>query len=107
MEADMSDDRDQRIRRRAHEIWEREGRPHGKDAEHWERAVREIDGEAATLQPGGEAPARGTAKTRSRGREQQGGSLPVSGTGAGSASADGKGRSKPGKSAANPKRTGG
>jgi len=40
-------DRDDRIRRRAHEIWEREGRPHGKDAEHWERAQREVDAEAS------------------------------------------------------------
>jgi hypothetical protein len=40
-------DRDDRIRRRAHEIWEREGRPHGKDAEHWEQAQREVDAEAS------------------------------------------------------------
>lgn len=30
------------IRRRAHQIWEREGRPEGKDAEHWERARLEL-----------------------------------------------------------------
>ncbi len=30
------------IRRRAHEIWEREGRPEGKEAEHRERARREL-----------------------------------------------------------------
>ena len=40
-------DRENRIRRRAHEIWEREGRPHGRDAEHWRQAEREIDGEAS------------------------------------------------------------
>ncbi|MDE2182463.1 MAG: DUF2934 domain-containing protein [Alphaproteobacteria bacterium] len=35
---------EERIRRRAHDIWESEGRPQGKHAEHWERARREIVG---------------------------------------------------------------
>lgn len=30
------------VRARAHEIWEREGRPLGREAEHWEQARREI-----------------------------------------------------------------
>ena len=33
-----------RIRRRAHEIWEAEGRPEGRAHEHWLRAQREIIG---------------------------------------------------------------
>jgi hypothetical protein len=37
----MNDNREEEIRRRAHQIWEDEGRPEGKDAEHWERARRE------------------------------------------------------------------
>ena len=37
------DDHDERVRERAHEIWEAEGRPHGRDREHWEQAVRERD----------------------------------------------------------------
>lgn len=32
----------ERIRHRAHEIWEREGRPHGQHDEHWIRAEREV-----------------------------------------------------------------
>ncbi len=32
-----------RIRERAHRIWEEEGRPEGRHREHWERACREID----------------------------------------------------------------
>src|SRR4051812_47062808 len=40
----------ERIRRRAHEIWEREGRPDGRHAEHWAEASQEIEAE------GGEAP---------------------------------------------------
>jgi len=38
----MNANREENIRRRAHQIWEDEGRPEGKDAEHWERAAREI-----------------------------------------------------------------
>ena len=45
----MEHDRDTRIRKRAHEIWEQEGRPDGKEAEHWERAERETS--AADLPP--------------------------------------------------------
>lgn len=30
------------IARRAYEIWEAEGRPHGRDREHWETAAREL-----------------------------------------------------------------
>jgi Protein of unknown function (DUF2934) len=32
----------ERVRRRAHEIWEREGWPHGRALEHWLRAEAEI-----------------------------------------------------------------
>lgn len=35
----------QKIRERAHAIWEQEGRPDGRELEHWERAERELDGE--------------------------------------------------------------
>lgn len=32
------------IAQRAHQIWESEGRPHGRDQDHWQRAEREILG---------------------------------------------------------------
>jgi Protein of unknown function (DUF2934) len=35
--------REERIRQRAYEIWERAGRPHGRDQEHWRQAEAEID----------------------------------------------------------------
>ena len=35
--------REQSIRERAYLIWESEGRPVGKDVEHWWQAEREID----------------------------------------------------------------
>lgn len=41
----MQGDREERIRRRAHEIWEREGRPEGQHDAHWARACAEIDDE--------------------------------------------------------------
>ena len=39
----MTDDRHERIRQRAHEIWEQAGRPEGAHMEHWEQAAAEID----------------------------------------------------------------
>ena len=41
----MLDDRESRIRERAHAIWEAEGRPDGQDEVHWKRAAAEIDAE--------------------------------------------------------------
>ena len=37
------------IRERAYQIWEREGRPHGCEFEHWVRAQVELEAEAQTL----------------------------------------------------------
>ena len=54
----MTTDREQRIREKAYEIWERQGRPEGGHEEHWHQAEREIAEEgrgAATPESGGEA----------------------------------------------------
>ncbi|RWQ55633.1 DUF2934 domain-containing protein [Mesorhizobium sp.] len=40
----MTDDRQERIRRRAHAIWEQAGRPDGAHQQHWDQAAAEIDG---------------------------------------------------------------
>ncbi|TIY01229.1 MAG: DUF2934 domain-containing protein [Mesorhizobium sp.] len=45
-------DREERIRRRAHEIWEREGRPEGREREHWDQAVQEIEAEDSEAERG-------------------------------------------------------
>lgn len=37
--------RAERVQRRAHDIWEREGRPHGRHDEHWAQAEAEVDDE--------------------------------------------------------------
>jgi hypothetical protein len=43
----MTDERaiEDRIRARAHEIWEREGQPEGEDLRHWDEARLEIESE--------------------------------------------------------------
>jgi hypothetical protein len=41
-------DREERIRLIAYAIWEEEGRPDGRDTEHWMRACELVDSEAAT-----------------------------------------------------------
>jgi len=45
-------DREERIRERAHQLWEQEGRPDGRHADHWERAAREVDAEDRSLDAG-------------------------------------------------------
>ena len=35
----MTDDRHERIRQRAHEIWEQAGRPEGAHMDHWDQAA--------------------------------------------------------------------
>ena len=39
----MAGDREGRVRARAHEIWEREGRPTGQEKRHWHQAASEVD----------------------------------------------------------------
>lgn len=39
---DSTPDRNEAIRNRAHEIWESEGHPEGREAEHWARAEAEL-----------------------------------------------------------------
>jgi hypothetical protein len=58
---------EERIRERAYQIWEREGKPHGRDAEHWQQAASEVDAEVAASadadvgEPRTEEPARPAA----------------------------------------------
>jgi hypothetical protein len=37
---------EERVRQRAHEIWEEAGRPDGQHDAHWEQACREIEAES-------------------------------------------------------------
>jgi hypothetical protein len=42
---DITDDREEKIRRRAHQLWEQNGSPEGRETEFWFQAEKEIDGD--------------------------------------------------------------
>ena len=42
---DASPGYDEKVRTRAHQIWERKGKPHGEDQSHWMEAEAEIQAE--------------------------------------------------------------
>jgi Protein of unknown function (DUF2934) len=42
------DDLERRIQQRAYELWENEGRPQGREQNHWQQAEREIVGRGAS-----------------------------------------------------------
>ena len=48
----MSSDMDDTIQARAYQIWESEGRPHGRHHEHWLQAVAEAGAVGADPHPG-------------------------------------------------------
>ena len=55
------------IRERAYAIWEREGKPAGRERQHWEQAAREVLAAADAPKPPQRAkPAKPAAKGRSR-----------------------------------------
>lgn len=47
------DEREEHIRHRAHELWDNEGKPEGREMDFWLRAERELDGKSG--QGGSEA----------------------------------------------------
>ncbi len=51
----MPSDRENRIKERAHAIWERAGRPHGQDQQHWAQAEAEIAEEDRSAKPAGQS----------------------------------------------------
>ena len=71
-------DREHKIRQRAYGIWEEEGHPHGREQEHWHRAMREVEsdapaqpelpniGDAPSLEKADPAPAAKPAAKRSK-----------------------------------------
>lgn len=80
---------DERIRRRAHEIWQREGSPDGRQHVHWEQARHELEAEeeaaapaaldAAAAQPPVPGPVARNAVKAVRGRRKAPGSDEESG----------------------------
>ena len=62
----MTESRNDRVRERAHRIWEEEGSPEGQESQHWEQAEREIEAEdAARMQDSPET----TPKGKGRGKQ--------------------------------------
>lgn len=49
----MQDGTEDDIRRRAYELWEREGRPEGRQNAHWEQARRDVEGGSRHAPAGG------------------------------------------------------
>ena len=64
-------DREERIRIRAHEIWELAGRPLGEDIRHWEQAAAEIDEEDAAAAAGEAGVASPAAEGNDAGSKQE------------------------------------
>jgi hypothetical protein len=74
------DDREERIRSRAYELWEREGRPDGRQAEHWRQATAEVDAEER--ERAGGSGATGAPPSGVSSSLQQSGTAPGGGPGA-------------------------
>ena len=85
----MAGQKDDRIRERAHAIWEREGRPDGREQDHWEQARREVENEESADRSGAGSSgvaARGSETTGGAGRGASGASGLASGLQQGGAS---------------------
>ena len=54
----------EQIKQRAYQLWEQEGRPHGREDAHWQQAEREIRGTQAGS--GGRTPASAGRTSRAR-----------------------------------------
>ena len=62
----MTIDNEAKVRERAYYIWEREGRPHGRELQHWQAALSELTLEANSSNGAGGKSARPRASRKSR-----------------------------------------
>ena len=62
----MTIDNEGKVRERAYYIWEREGRPQGRELQHWQTALRELSSEANSSNGAGGKSARPRASGKSR-----------------------------------------
>jgi hypothetical protein len=60
----MDWNREEEIRKRALRIWEDEGKPEGKDAQHWAQAEQELDAASGGQGAAGAGPAEGSKTER-------------------------------------------
>lgn len=49
----MAENREERVRERAHQIWEQEAKSDGRQDAHWAQAMEEIDAESEGSVPSG------------------------------------------------------
>ncbi|TPK66732.1 DUF2934 domain-containing protein [Mesorhizobium sp. B2-4-19] len=66
----MADDRQDRIRNRAHQIWQEEGQPAGLHERHWHQAAADIDREDAGKPPAAKK-ASGAGKAKAAPKEEK------------------------------------
>lgn len=70
----MADDRQERIRNRAHQIWQEEGQPAGHHERHWRQAAADIDREDAAKPSAAKTPAKkasGAGKAKAAPKEEK------------------------------------
>jgi hypothetical protein len=70
----MADDRQERIRNRAHQIWQEEGQPAGHHERHWHQAAADIDREDAGKPSAAKTPAKkasGAGKAKAAPKEEK------------------------------------
>jgi hypothetical protein len=68
----MTDDRQERIRNRAHQIWLQEGQPAGHHERHWHQAAADVDQQDAAGKSAAKKPtkkAAGAAKAKAAPKE--------------------------------------
>ena len=66
----MSSDKEERIKQRAYQIWEQEGRPHGADLRHWLKAFEEVAAEHASEHKAKDAGAASGRARKTRAKEE-------------------------------------
>ncbi|MBZ9905092.1 DUF2934 domain-containing protein [Mesorhizobium sp. BR115XR7A] len=70
----MTDDRQERIRNRAHQIWQEEGHPAGQHERHWHQAAADVDREDAVKPTVGKKPAKkapGASKAKAAPKQEK------------------------------------
>ena len=87
----MADANHQRIQERAYQIWLREGCPHGRDLDHWNRAEQEVSKEyhSAGAQAQGQSQPRPTEAVHGADSQPRPQSQPKQPAGSGSSRGDG------------------
>jgi len=73
----MSEDREERIRQRAYQLWEADGSPEGRADDYWHKAAAQIDAATGAGTDASEVAADQTAKRRVAGDPlQESGTMP-------------------------------